>query len=329
MDASSEKAAKASAPHQPGRGRIYDSIVEAFGDTPIVRLRRLPGMHGVNATILAKLEYFNPAASVKDRIGAAMIIAMEKAGIIKPDTVLIEPTSGNTGIALAFVAASRGYRLKLVMPESMSIERRKMLAFLGAELVLTPAAQGMKGAIAAAEELLKTTPNSAMPQQFKNLANPEVHRRTTAEEIWNDTAGNIDFFVAGVGTGGTITGVGQVLKPRKASLRVIAVEPEESPVLSGGQHTPHKIQGIGAGFVPDILDRSVIDEIVKINSTTAIEMSRALARHEGIPAGISSGAAIAAALEIGKRPEAAGKTILAIVPSFSERYLSTALFEGI
>jgi cysteine synthase A len=327
MDASSEKSAKTG--HQPGRGRIYDSIVDAFGDTPIVRLRRLPGMHGVNATILAKLEYFNPAASVKDRIGAAMIIAMEKAGIVKPDTVLIEPTSGNTGIALAFVAASRGYRLKLVMPESMSIERRKMLAFLGAELVLTPAAQGMKGAIAAAEELLKTTPNSVMPQQFKNLANPEVHRRTTAEEIWNDTAGNIDYFVAGVGTGGTITGVGQVLKPRKASLRVVAVEPEESPVLSGGTHTPHKIQGIGAGFVPDILDRSVIDEIVKINSTTAIETSRALARHEGIPGGISSGAAIAAALEIGKRPEAAGKTILAIVPSFAERYLSTVLFEGI
>jgi cysteine synthase A len=318
-----------SATHQAGRGRIYDSIVEAFGDTPIVRLRRLPGMHGVNATILAKLEYFSPAASVKDRIGAAMIIAMEKAGIVKPDTVLIEPTSGNTGIALAFVAASRGYRLKLVMPESMSIERRKMLAFLGAELVLTPAAQGMKGAIAAAEELLKTTPNSVMPQQFKNLANPEVHRRTTAEEIWNDTSGNIDFFVAGVGTGGTITGVGQVLKPRKPSLRVIAVEPEESPVLSGGQHTPHKIQGIGAGFVPDILDRSVIDEIVKVNSTTAIETSRALARLEGIPGGISSGAAIAAALQIGQRPEAAGKTILAVVPSFSERYLSTALFEGI
>ncbi|MEY9130968.1 cysteine synthase A [Bradyrhizobium diazoefficiens] len=326
MDASSATRAA----HQPGRGRIYDSIVEAFGDTPIVRLRRLPGMHGVNATILAKLEYFNPAASVKDRIGAAMIIAMEKAGIVKPDTVLIEPTSGNTGIALAFVAASRGYRLKLVMPESMSIERRKMLAFLGAELVLTPAAQGMKGAIAAAEELVTTTPNSVMPQQFKNLANPEVHRRTTAEEIWNDTDGNIDFFVAGVGTGGTITGVGQVLKPRKASLRVVAVEPEESPVLSGGQHTPHKIQGIGAGFVPDILDRSVIDEIVKINSTTAIETSRALARHEGIPGGgISSGAAIAAALQIGKRPEAAGKTILAVVPSLSERYLSTALFEGI
>lgn len=325
MDASSQTGAA----HQPGRGRIYSSIVEAFGDTPIVRLQRLPGMHGVNATILAKLEYFNPAASVKDRIGAAMIVAMEQAGIVKPDTVLIEPTSGNTGIALAFVAASRGYRLKLVMPESMSIERRKMLAFLGAELVLTPAAQGMKGAIATAEELLKTTPNSVMPQQFKNLANPDVHRRTTAEEIWNDTGGNIDVFVAGVGTGGTITGVGQVLKPRKPSLRVVAVEPEESPVLSGGQHTPHKIQGIGAGFVPEILDRSVIDEIVKINSTTAIETSRALARHEGIPGGISSGAAIAAALEIGRRPEAAGKTILAVVPSFSERYLSTALFEGI
>lgn len=319
----------AGAAHRPGRGRVFDSIVDAIGDTPIVRLRRLPQQHGVMATILAKLEYFNPAASVKDRIGAAMISAMEKSGAINADTVLIEPTSGNTGIALAFVAASRGYKLKLVMPDSMSIERRKMLAFLGAEVVLTPAAQGMKGAIAAAEELLKATPNSAMPQQFKNLANPEIHRRTTAEEIWNDTGGNIDFFVAGVGTGGTITGVGQVLKPRKPSLKVVAVEPEESPVLSGGQHSPHKIQGIGAGFVPDILDRSVIDEIVKINSATAIETARALARFEGIPGGISSGAAIAAALEIGKRPESVGKTILAVVPSFSERYLSTALFEGI
>jgi cysteine synthase len=319
----------AGAVHRPGRGRVFDSIVEAVGDTPIVRLRKLPQSSGGHATILAKLEYFNPAASVKDRIGAAMVIAMEKAGLINADTVLIEPTSGNTGIALAFVAASRGYRLKLVMPESMSIERRKMLAFLGAEIVLTPAAQGMKGSIATAEELVRTTPNAVMPQQFKNLANPEIHRRTTAEEIWNDTGGNIDYFVAGVGTGGTITGVGQVLKPRKPSLRVVAVEPEESPVLSGGQHSPHKIQGIGAGFVPDILDRSVIDEIVKINSATAIETSRALARSEGIPGGISSGAAIAAALQIGKRPEAAGKTILAIVPSFSERYLSTALFEGI
>jgi len=319
----------ASQAHGPGRGRIYDSIVDAFGDTPIVRLHRLPEQNGVKATILAKLEYFNPAASVKDRIGAAMIIAMEKAGVINPDTVLIEPTSGNTGIALAYVAASRGYRLKLVMPESMSIERRKMLAFLGAEIVLTPAAQGMKGAIATAEELIRNTPNSVMPQQFKNLANPEVHRRTTAEEIWNDTSGNIDIFVAGVGTGGTITGVGQVLKPRKPSLRVVAVEPVESPVLSGGQHSPHKIQGIGAGFVPDVLDRSVIDEIVKVDSATAIATSRALARIEGIPGGISSGAAIAAALELGKRSENAGKTILAVIPSFSERYLSTALFEGI
>ncbi|WP_407174571.1 cysteine synthase A [Bradyrhizobium sp. STM 3562] len=325
MDAS----AATDAMHRPGRGRIFDSIVDAIGDTPIVRLRNLPPARGVQATILAKLEYFNPAASVKDRIGAAMIVAMEKEGKINADTVLIEPTSGNTGIALAFVAASRGYRLKLVMPDSMSVERRRMLAFLGAELVLTPAGQGMKGAIAKAEELLRTTPNSVMPQQFKNLANPEIHRRTTAEEIWNDTGGNIDIFVAGVGTGGTISGVGQVLKPRKPSLRVVAVEPEESPVLSGGQHSPHKIQGIGAGFVPDILDRSVIDEIVRIDSATAIETARALARHEGIPGGISSGAAVAAALQLGRRTENAGKIILAIVPSFSERYLSTALFEGI
>jgi len=315
--------------HRPGRGRIFGSIVEAFGDTPIVRLVRLPQQHGVDATILAKLEYFNPAASVKDRIGAAMIVAMERAGVINADTVLVEPTSGNTGIGLAYVAASRGYRLMLVMPDSMSVERRKMLAYLGAELVLTPAAEGMKGAIARAEELLRTIPNSAMPQQFKNLANPEVHRRTTAEEIWNDTQGNVDFVVAGVGTGGTITGVGQVLKPRKPSLKMVAVEPEESPVLSGGTHSPHKIQGIGAGFVPDILDRSVIDEIVKINSATALQTARALARQEGIPGGISSGAAIAAALQIGQRPENAGKVILAIVPSFAERYLSTVLFEGI
>ncbi|MDB5521040.1 MAG: cysK [Tardiphaga sp.] len=321
--------ASTSQTHRPGRGRVFGSIVEAIGDTPIVRLNRLPREHGVHATILAKLEYFNPAASVKDRIGAAMVEAMEKAGVINADTVLIEPTSGNTGIALAYVAAARGYRLKLVMPESMSIERRKMLAFLGAEIVLTPAGQGMKGAIATAEELVRTTPNAVMPQQFKNLANPEIHRRTTAAEIWNDTNGNLDYFVAGVGTGGTITGVGQVLKQHNASVRIVAVEPEESPVLSGGQHSPHKIQGIGAGFVPDILDRAVIDEIITINSATAIETARALARLEGIPGGISSGAAIAAAIAIGKRPEAAGKTILAIVPSFSERYLSTVLFEGI
>jgi len=315
--------------HRPGRGRVFDSIVDAIGDTPIVRLLKLPKAHGVGATILAKLEYFNPAASVKDRIGASMVIAMEKAGLINADTTLIEPTSGNTGIALAYVAASRGYRLKLVMPDSMSIERRKMLAFLGAELVLTAAAEGIKGAIAKAEEMQRTTPNSVIPQQFKNLANPEIHRRTTAEEIWNDTGGKLDIFVAGVGTGGTITGVGQVLKPRLPSLKVVAVEPEESPVLSGGTHSPHKIQGIGAGIIPDILDRSVIDEIVKINSATAIETSRALARIEGIPGGISSGAAIAAAIEVGKRPENNGKTIVAIVPSFAERYISTVLFEGI
>ncbi|MEH6950729.1 cysteine synthase A [Nitrobacter sp. NHB1] len=317
------------ASHRAGRGRVFDSIVDTVGDTPIVRLRRLPQQHGVNATILAKLEYFNPAASVKDRIGAAMVIAMEKAGKIHADTVLIEPTSGNTGIALAFVAASRGYRLKLVMPESVSTERCKMLAFLGAEIVLTPAAEGMRGSIAMAEELVRTTPHAVMPQQFKNLANPEIHRRTTAEEIWNDTGGNIDYIVAGVGTGGTITGIGQALKPRKPALRIVAVEPEESAVLSGGRHSPHKIQGLGAGFIPDILDRSVIDEVVKVDSATALETARALARNEGIPGGISSGAAVAAALAIGKRPESAGRTILAVVPSFSERYLSTALFEGI
>lgn len=317
------------ASHRPGRGRVYDSIVQAIGDTPLVKLNKLPAQRGAKATILAKLEYFNPADSVKDRIGAAMIEAMERAGIVKPGTVLVEPTSGNTGIALAFVAAAKGYRLKLVMPDSMSVERRRMLTYLGAEVILTPAAQGMKAALATAEELLRTTPNSVMPQQFKNLANPEIHRRTTAEEIWNDTGGNIDIFVAGVGTGGTITGVGQVLKPRKPSLHVVAVEPEESQVLVGGPHSPHKIQGIGAGFIPDILDRSVIDEVFHVNSNAAIETSRALARTEGIPGGISSGAAIAAAIEIGRRPENTGKTIVAIVPSFAERYLSTVLFEGI
>jgi cysteine synthase A len=314
--------------HRPGRGRVYGSIVDAIGDTPVVRLLKLPKARGANATILAKLEYFNPAASVKDRIGAAMVIAMEKAGLINADTTLIEPTSGNTGIALAYVAASRGYKLKLVMPDSMSIERRKMLIYLGAELVLTPAAEGINGAIAKAEELQRATSNSVIPQQFKNLANPDVHRRTTAEEIWNDTGGKLDIFVAGVGTGGTITGVGQVLKPRLPQLKVVAVEPEESPVLSGGTHSPHKIQGIGAGIIPDILDRSVIDEIVKVNSAAALETARAMARTEGIAGGISSGAAIAAAIELGKRPENAGKTILAIVPSFAERYISTVLFEG-
>ncbi|HEV1998898.1 MAG TPA: cysteine synthase A [Xanthobacteraceae bacterium] len=313
----------------PGRGRIFDSITETIGDTPLVRLNRLPEMRGIKANILAKLEFFNPIGSVKDRIGVAMIDALEAAGLIKADTVLIEPTSGNTGIALAFVAAARGLRLILVMPETMSLERRKMLALLGAELVLTEGAKGMKGAVAKAEELLREIPNSVMPQQFRNPANPDVHRRTTAEEIWNDTGGKVDVIVSGVGTGGTITGIGQVLKPRKPSLRVVAVEPEDSPVLSGGAPGPHKIQGIGAGFVPEVLDRSVVDEIVTVGNQTAFETARAVARYEGIPVGISSGAAIAAAFEIGSRPDMARKNVVVIVPSFAERYLSTALFEGL
>jgi cysteine synthase A len=322
--------AKPTAPaHVPGRGRIYGSITETIGDTPIVRLDRLAKERGSKAHLLAKLEFFNPIASVKDRIGVNMIEAAEAAGVIKPGATLIEPTSGNTGIALAFVAAARGYKLILVMPESMSIERRKMLALLGAQLELTPAPLGMKGAIARAEELKAATPGSIIPQQFKNPANPDIHRRTTAEEIWNDTRGEVDWFVSGVGTGGTITGVGQVLKPRRPSLKVVAVEPEDSPVLSGGQPGPHKIQGIGAGFVPDVLDKSIIDEVITVGNQTAFETARQLARVEGIPVGISSGAAVAAALEIGSRPEAAGKNIVIIIPSFAERYLSTALFEGL
>jgi len=317
-------------PAKPGRGRIYNSITQTIGDTPIVRLDRIATEKGVKANLLAKLEFFNPIASVKDRIGVAMIEALEKSGKISPgQTVLIEPTSGNTGIALAFVAAARGYRLILVMPESMSIERRKMLALLGAELVLTPASQGMKGALAKASELAAETPGAIIPQQFENPANPEIHRTTTAEEIWNDTEGNVDYFVSGVGTGGTITGVGQVLKGRNPALRVVAVEPEDSAVLSGRPPGPHKIQGIGAGFVPPILDRGVIDEIVTIGNQTAFDTARLLARLEGIPVGISSGAAVAAALEIASRPEAEGKNIVLIIPSFAERYLSTALFEGL
>ena len=315
--------------HIPGRGRIYGSITETIGDTPIVRLDRLAKAKGVHANLLAKLEFFNPISSVKDRIGVNMIDALEADGLIKEGTTLIEPTSGNTGIALAFVAAARGYRLILVMPESMSVERRKMLALLGAELELTPAPLGMKGAIAKAEELKASIPNSIIPQQFKNPANPDIHRRTTAEEIWNDLNGQVDVFVSGVGTGGTITGVGQVLKARRPGAHIVAVEPEDSPVLSGGAPGPHKIQGIGAGFVPDILDRSVIDEVLQVGNQTALDTARLLARIEGIPTGISSGAAVAAALEIAARPESKGKNIVIIIASFAERYLSTALFEGL
>ena len=284
---------------------------------------------GVGARLLAKLEFFNPISSVKDRIGVSMIDALEAQGRISPGRgVLVEPTSGNTGIALAFVAAARGYRLILVMPESMSIERRKMLALLGAELVLTPAAQGMKGAIAKANEIVAATPGAVMPQQFENPANPEIHRRTTAEEIWNDTNGGVDIVVSGVGTGGTITGVGHVLKARKSSVRMVAVEPEDSAVLSGGPPGPHKIQGIGAGFAPAILDQSVIDEIVVCGNQTAFDTAQLVARVEGIPVGISAGAAVAAAIDVGRREQNAGKMIVIIIPDFAERYLSTALFEG-
>lgn len=312
-----------------GRGRVYASILDTIGDTPLVGLPRLSAELGPKATVLAKLEFFNPIASVKDRIGVAMIEALEADGKIKPGGVLIEPTSGNTGIALAFVAAAKGYRLILVMPESMSIERRKMLALLGAELVLTPAEKGMKGAIGMAAELLERTPGAVSPSQFENPANPAIHRATTAEEIWNDTAGAVDIVISGVGTGGTITGVGQVLKAKKPGLKMIAVEPTASPVLSGGEPGPHKIQGIGAGFIPAVVDRSVIDGVEQVSNEDAFDMARKVARVEGIPVGISSGAALTAAFRQAALDENAGKTIVVIIPSFAERYLSTALFEGL
>ncbi len=329
MDATSDKTYDAEGLRRAGRGRVFDSIIDTMGDTPLVRLPRLTAALQPKGEVLAKLEFFNPIASVKDRIGVAMIEALEAQGILKAGSTIVEPTSGNTGIALAFVAAAKGYPLTLVMPESMSIERRKMLALMGAKLELTPAERGMAGAVARAREIVEATPGAVMPQQFDNGANPLVHRVSTAEEIWNDTDGKVDAVISGVGTGGTITGVGQVLKARKASVKMIAVEPEASPILSGGQPGPHKIQGIGAGFVPSILDRSVIDEVVQVSNDDSFAMARRVAREEGIPVGISSGAALTAAFHVAARDEMAGKTIVVIIPSFAERYLSTALFEGL
>jgi len=310
-----------------GRGRVYENITETIGHTPLVALNRLQDEERLSARILLKLEFFNPLSSVKDRIGVSLIDSLESSGKIEPGkSILIEPTSGNTGIALAFVAAARGYELILVMPESMSLERRKILAHLGARLELTPAAGGMGAAIARAKELAESLPNAVIPAQFDNPANPLVHERTTAEEIWRDTGGKVDAIVAGVGTGGTITGVGHVLKPRIQGLKIIAVEPEASPVLSGGQKGPHKIQGIGAGFVPSVLDTRVIDEVITVSNDAAFETSRHIAKLEGIPGGISTGANIAAALKVARRPEFAGKTIVTFAPSSAERYFSSDLF---
>ncbi len=311
------------------RGKVYDSIIDTIGATPLVRLSRLSNANTVDAHLLGKLEFFNPLSSVKDRLGFALIDDAERSGKLKPGAVIIEPTSGNTGIALAFIAASKGYSLILCMPESMSEERRKMLRFLGARLELTPAARGMSGAIERADQLQQEIPGSIVLRQFDNPANPAIHRATTAEEIWQDTAGAVDIIVAGVGTGGTITGLAQVLKPYKPSIKIIAIEPAGSAVLSGGTPGPHKIQGIGSGFLSSILDLTLVDEILAIGDEEALHTAREVARLEGIPVGISSGAALAAAIEIGKRPGNTGKNIVTIIPSFAERYLSTALFDNI
>jgi len=306
---------------------IANSVTDLIGNTPLVRINRIKD--GAKADIVAKLEFYNPAHSVKDRIGAAMIDAAEKAGLIKPDTIIVEPTSGNTGIALAMVCAARGYKLVLTMPETMSRERRILLRAYGAELILTPGPEGMGGAIRKAEELAASDPRYFIPQQFKNPANPEIHRNTTAEEIWRDTEGKVDFLVAGIGTGGTITGVGEVIKARKPGFKVVAVEPAASPVLSGGAKGPHPIQGIGAGFVPDILNTAIYDEVVRVENEDAFATARRAAREEGLLVGISSGAALWAATQVAQRPENAGKLIVVIIPSFGERYLSTALFAGL
>lgn len=313
---------------KPGRGRVYNSILETIGNTPLVRIGKLAQDYGCQAEVLAKLEFFNPIASVKDRIAVAMLEAMEADGTIGPGSVIVEPTSGNTGIGLAFACAAKGYRCILTMPDSFSIERRKIMKFLGAELSLTPKEKGIKGAIDRANEIIAETDKAVMPWQFGNPANPDIHRRTTAEEIWRDTDGVVDAIVLGVGTGGTLTGVGEVLKERKPDIKIIAVEPENSPVLSGGSHTPHMIQGIGAGFVPDVLDTDLIDEVLLVSNEEAIETSRRLAAAEGIPGGISSGAALACAMRVAARDEMKGKTVVTVLPSFAERYVSTALFDG-